>query len=178
LIFDACWKGGMTGLDDVLRAPLADLIVADDQVLVAASDVARWDIPDADRRALTEYGLPLMEQAGCIPEPEPGPSPTTFGNHSAYNLGIAKRLEVGAIEGSGRVAGFAEGSEPAFVNSSVSLYVASCWRYYWLARELGDEITLETFDDLARFLAAIQASDPAVGGDATRSWWPAVVEGW
>jgi SUKH-4 immunity protein len=168
----------MTELDDILRAPVADLVVAEDQVLVAAADVARWDIPEADRQALTEYGLPLMEVPGCIPEPEPGPSPHAFGNQPAYNLGIASRLEVGALPGSGRVLGFVEGSEPVFFNSSVSLYVTSCWRYYQLSRWVGDDVTLQTYDDLAQFLAAIQASDAAVGSDATRSWWPAVVDAW
>jgi SUKH-4 immunity protein of toxin-antitoxin system len=171
----------MPGLNDILRAPVAELVVAEDQVLVAAGDVARWDVPDADRRALTNFGLPLMGDAGCIPEPDPGPAPKAFGKHSAYYLGIAKRLEVGAIPGSGRVSGFVAGdpdSDPAFFNSSISLYVASSWRYYWLARELGDEITLQSYDEMAKFLAAIVASDPAVGDDASRSWWPAVIEGW
>ncbi|MDQ1630605.1 MAG: hypothetical protein QOC80_577 [Frankiaceae bacterium] len=168
----------MNWLDDIFRRPLDELVVPDVQLLLPERTVREWQIDEAGRQALTSFGLPLIEDAGFFPTEDPEPGPRRIDDDDGYELGSISHLNIFVLRGSGRVVAVPE--EPGIgnsglVNSSVTNYVESSWRFYWLHRGLGDSVTDETYEAMAEFLDRLRVIDPTIGDDPNSSLWPSVL---
>jgi hypothetical protein len=168
----------MTWMDEILRRPVAELVVPDVQIRLAESTVGSWPIDPSAARALTVLGLPVVEEAGFIPDAEPDPEIRTLRDGTqGYGIGVFGHQDVYLVPATGHVVCQPEDPDlgpSAFINSSAEKYVESAWRYYWMPATLGDE----TYEALQRFLARLTEIDPLIGDDPAKSMWPAVVSGW
>jgi hypothetical protein len=63
----------MTWMEEILRRPVAEVVVPEVQIRLAQSTVGAWPIDPSAARALTVVGLPIVEVAGFIPDEQPDP---------------------------------------------------------------------------------------------------------
>jgi hypothetical protein len=172
----------MSRMDEMLRRPVAELVVPEAQIRLAESTVGAWEVDPSAARALTVLGLPVVDLSGFIPAEEPDPEIHTLRDGTrGYGIGSFAHQDVYLVPDTGHVVGQPEDPDlgaGAFINSSAEKYVESAWRYFWLQRLLGTSLTEETYEALDQFLARITEIDPLVGTDPEKSMWPAVVSGW
>lgn len=172
----------MSRMDEILRLPVADLVVPEAQIRLPEDTVGAWAVGEPAARALTGPGLPVVDIAGFIPDEEPDPRLHTLRDGTqGYAIGSFAHQDVYLVPATGHVV--AQPEDPglgggAFINSSAERYVDTAWRYYWLQRELGTTLTEETYETLKRFLDRLREIDPLIGDDPETSMWPAVVSGW
>lgn len=112
----ADWVAVQDELQLVLSLPLEQLITTEDQVLIP--DARGWDIPEGDRRALTDQGLPRLKL--FTPRPQASADPVLVPNLAGpyerrlategqrlYELGFwgpsADIFVVAVVPGEGRV---------------------------------------------------------------------------
>jgi SUKH-4 immunity protein len=174
-----------------LSASLDTLVVPDIQVRADPAQVVSWDLPDADRHALTRWGLPRLVDTRFVPIALWGsPSKVSHDGPPVYPLGELPNLLIGAVVGTGQVLGlrseivlppvFQATLPPVvYVNSSVILFVEWTWRWFWAHRALvampSDDATHARLDCLWE---RIRAADPAADGDSSASLWKGLIEGW
>lgn len=151
--------GARSELSRILRSDIGELVVVDRRVLPPAA-AGDWRLPEADLRALSEYGLPGTrgdELMGVVAGFQPGGEPERVHEGSRfYDLGSFGSALLAAQEGTGRVFAFPEFTEvhpqlrhlvpegPAAVevNSRVSALVECAWRWDWMVPVLAEQEVL------------------------------------
>jgi hypothetical protein len=179
--FTLCLTRPLDQVIDALEVPAS----------VGPHSAASWALPPGDREALRRWGIPIDEtrsgpaavqlagavQAGDVPEIDTG-------GIAAYSLGTYWRRRLGAVIGSGEVIGVTTDTEERIsrINSSVSAFVETTWRWASARRTLsaiedrGDYEQL--YDDLAAFQNYVHTLDPAVRDDPAFEWWNGITNGW
>ncbi|BCJ70641.1 hypothetical protein CS0771_01850 [Catellatospora sp. IY07-71] len=153
-------------------------------VRAGAGEITSWDLPEPDRRALIDIGVPLLEQIVDA---------VTFhaedGGYRVAEQDPATRQVFRVEPGTGRVLEQARPQSPnRIVNSSVRQWLCSLHLVgtamntsYALAHwdESGD-LEDAALDELAELLARIRRLDPAAFGDGSHAhfYWPAVLDRW
>ncbi|THV40793.1 SUKH-4 family immunity protein [Glycomyces buryatensis] len=168
-------------LDRILNDPIAELVDPDDQVIPPASAVSGWQVPEPDRRALLDFGLPRIPIMKYLPEASPPAEAVKRDDEvMGYLLGRLRILDVFAAPGTGAVQGVSRrNGRRSFLNSSAASYVEISWRMYHLRMERYMIDNDEEADlALAAFLRRANEIDPQVGQDETQSYWAGEAKAW
>jgi hypothetical protein len=146
-------------LSRILQADIGELVVADRRVRPPAQ-AGEWRLPQADLRALSEYGLPGTrgdELMGVVAGFQTSGEPERVHEGSRfYDLGSFGSALLAAQEGTGRAFAFPEFTEvhpqlrhlmpegpvPVEVNSHASALVECAWRWHWMVAVLAEQEVL------------------------------------
>lgn len=165
---------GRVGLDgmrertrEILNQPLGEVVVSADQAMAADLTLLdQWSVPPGDRKALAQWGLPLLEDYRLVAnlQEEVEPAETDDGRRY-YSLGTWLDFEVVAASPSGEVWGIPLTNwRPAsyFINSSITGFIESAWRWYRISRVVNAEDSVERYGCLRDFFDFIATHDPTV----------------
>ncbi|MFD7163659.1 SUKH-4 family immunity protein [Streptomyces violascens] len=164
-----------------LSQPIDLLAAADGPAVAETGDVSAWQLPAQDKTALAHWGVPLLEECRLVPHIQQGAMPELdVRGQKFYALGLFANHEIGVLPSAGEV--WAIPADPAlpkvFINSSVTLFVETTWRWYWTWKELDAlRADIEQYDVLDAFLAFATTRDPRVGA-AEPSLWPGLIQSW
>jgi hypothetical protein len=172
--------------DEAVTASLDRLSVGAIRGVRLGRDV-QWDLPGRDIEALRRWGLPV------VPDPRPqlrvqfaadvqdGDQPAITGpDLSAYGLGTYWNQEIGAVAGDGTVIALRSGGDsgPAFLNSSVTVFLEIIWRWAWAMealRWLHGEDDIESFGYLEEFEQLVHRLDPVTDTDPRFGFWNGIL---
>lgn len=141
----------------ILDSSLDQLTEAGRLGVVPAVDQDSWDLPETDRRALWQNGLPAPRGdalMGVVGQFQAGREPELAeGGSRLYLLGTFGTARLAAVEGGGTVIAvptfrevhpqlrsqYPDGIQPVMVNSSVAKLVDLAWRWHWILPLLADQ---------------------------------------
>lgn len=160
---------------EILNQPLGVVVVSADQATAADLTVMnQWSVPPGDRKALAQWGLPLLEDYRLVANIQEEIAPTeTDDGRKFYSLGTWLDFEVVAASPSGEVWGLPLTDwRPAgyFINSSIAGFVESAWRWYRISRVVNSEDSVERYECLRVFFDFISARDIKVVAHRNSLW--------
>jgi hypothetical protein len=165
----------------MLTKPIDLLVVAGDQVVDSSRDAERWGLAQPDGQALARWGVPMIEECRLIPNIQQGTSPELdVRGRKCYALGLFADNEIGVLPGAGEVWGFPldRALPDSFINSSVSRFIETSWRWYWVWKEVKAlRFDIEQYDLLDDFLDFAVSSDARVGS-VEPSLWKGLIQSW
>lgn len=159
----------------ILNQPLREVVILADQAMAADLTLLdQWSVPPGDRKALAQWGLPLLEDYRLVANLQEEVEPVeTDDGRRYYGLGAWLDFEVVAASPSGEVWGIPLINwRPAsyFINSSIAGFIESAWRWYWISRVVNAEDSVERYGCLRDFFDFIAAHDPSVAERQDSLW--------
>lgn len=172
-----------------LSGPVDALIDPDVRVRWPADRVSGWDLPAADRDALTGWGLPSPPDSSLPLTPDGADSRAPDGT-TLYALATMFNLTIGAAAGDGRVLGVRDvtdrpaalgGAVPkvVYVNASVALFAECAWRVYQAGEVLVELDSPDLAADwLRRLWDTVRTLDPGTDRELSESLWKGQIQDW
>ena len=164
----------------ILAQPLSELLAPEDQVL-PGGQVERWDLPLADRAALVEFGLPLVEKSRFVANFQQDDRPElTFDGEDYYSLGIFGRHGLGARAGTGQVWAIPleRRLSISYVDRSAAVFVDVAWRWCRIV-PIVEELRFDIgqYDMLDMFIDHVRGIDERAATESS-AWWRGLVDAW
>lgn len=160
---------------EILEQPLGMVVVPADQAMstdLAALD--RWSVPSSDRKALAQWGLPILEQYELVANIQEEATPVE--NESGwkyYSLGAWINFEITAASPSGEVWGVPLTNwdrTDYFINSSIANFIEMAWRWYQISTVVNSEDSVDCYACLHHLFDFIVARDPRVASSDNSLW--------